>query len=499
MLGAILTLFVALGAEPWWTLNGTTNARLFSIQVSPFLVHISATGLPTSVPYANILGSITRTLSLVGFVALFAASIRPTGWWRNLAAYFGLSSLAELYLSFLLMFYWTQTTFLNTYGIVLPYYGTATLPTNIVGLDFGYYASPLVTASFNLSFYLGFLCVGLIMSRTLIKILHDRAFQILSVLLPNGVGIHDIRLSPPYQQVWFSTGDEQYNPIWKFLGGVGDDQLLISFKKLFETVEPGGSISVVLPAGATILSEKLGKLMPQIGFIVDETRTINTGQDKVEMELRFTRPAREQPETSETLSTERATTLEPSPVESANLAEISDDSLETQSRQEHPSTPEVPVRPETLPTLEVVEQPPELGQKLTRLERTVLRSAVRAITERHQPVPYRELLNEVYMDLVDRNVEFDSARQIETTLLDHNGREVVLLDESDGPKGRAVKKWGLGKQRLRSERSVRIPGLNRVKAVGPRITGIRKIIRRPRESNYRMKLRDQDDAGDQSP
>src|SRR5207247_8811092 len=33
MLSAIVTLFVALGTEPWWTLNGSTTNSLFSIQV----------------------------------------------------------------------------------------------------------------------------------------------------------------------------------------------------------------------------------------------------------------------------------------------------------------------------------------------------------------------------------------------------------------------------------------------------------------------------------
>src|SRR6201982_3600128 len=105
MLGAVVTLFVALGAEPWWSLNGTVTSKLFSIQISPFFVHIDAIGFPATVPFANALGSFTRTFLLLGFITLFAASIRPTAWWRNLAVYFGLSSLAELYLSFLLMFY----------------------------------------------------------------------------------------------------------------------------------------------------------------------------------------------------------------------------------------------------------------------------------------------------------------------------------------------------------------------------------------------------------
>src|SRR5256886_2634195 len=109
LIGALVALFVALGSEPWWTLTGTTTSNLLNIQVSPFYLHINALGLPSTVSSANNLGSFTRVLLILGSLALFAASVRPTSWWRNLAVYFGLSSLAELYLSFILIYYWTET------------------------------------------------------------------------------------------------------------------------------------------------------------------------------------------------------------------------------------------------------------------------------------------------------------------------------------------------------------------------------------------------------
>ena len=489
LFGAIVALFLVSGSEPWWTLAGTTTSRLFNIEVSPFFLHMVATGLPATAPAASFLGSFTRTFLLAGFVALFAAGIRPTAWWRNLAICFGLSSLAELYLSFLLMFYWAETAFVNTYGVVPPYLGTAVLQATVVGLDLGYYPSPLVTATFNIAFFLGFVSVGLLLGRTTIRILHERAFQVLAALLPGGVGIHDIRLSPPYQQVWFSTEDLQYNPMWKYLGGVGDDQLLISFEKLFETVEPSGSLAVILPEGSTILSDKLGKLMPEIGFVFEEIRAISSAQGKPEVEMRFRRPTTEQLPTIEAGSPEPATILQPLATEPTTPSSGIEESTSVVSPAEEPSdTIRVPSEQETPPAsppvLEVVSQPPRQGQKITRLERIMLKSAIRAINEHRQPFAYRELLNEVYMDLVDHKVEFDSARQIETTLLNHNGQEVVLLGESDFLEGRAVKKWGLGPQKLRSERSRSIPGLKRVKAVTPKIASIRKIIARPRKPRY---------------
>jgi len=246
MLGAIVTLFVALGTEPWWTLNGTTTAGLLNIQVSPFYVHINAIGLPQTVPSASALGSFTRTFLLLGFLALFASAIRPTAWWRNLTFYFGLSSLAELYLSFLLMFYWAETAFVNTIGVLPPYFGTTTLQASIIGLDLSYYTAPLVTATFYIPYYLGFLSIGLVLGRSLIKTLHERAFQALASLLPGG-GIHDVYLTPPYQQVWFSSGDKEFNPMKRDPEGLNDAELLVSFQKLYETVEPICSLSIILP------------------------------------------------------------------------------------------------------------------------------------------------------------------------------------------------------------------------------------------------------------
>src|SRR5437016_11139023 len=124
LIGALVALFVALGSEPWWTLTGTTTSNLLSVQVSPFYLHINALGLPPTVSGANNLGSFTRVLLILGSLALFPASIQPTSWWRNLAVYFGLSSLAELYLSFILIYYWTETAIVQAYGIVPPYYVT---------------------------------------------------------------------------------------------------------------------------------------------------------------------------------------------------------------------------------------------------------------------------------------------------------------------------------------------------------------------------------------
>src|SRR5438093_7796376 len=268
MLSAIVTLFVALGTEAWWTLNGATTNSLFSIQVSPFYLHIDAIGLPSTVPLAVGLGSLTRTLLLLGFVSLFVASLRPTAWWRNLAVYFGFASLAELYLSFVLMYYWAETAFVNAYGVVPPYYGTTSLQANIVGLDLSYYTTPLVSATFFLPYYLGFISIGLVTGRTIIKAFHDRSFQVLAALLPSG-RVHDIYLTPPYQHVWFYTRDRGYNPLAENPERINDAETLFPFRKLYETVEPGGGRFIILAVWSTTLEARPEKLIPKSRSIAE--------------------------------------------------------------------------------------------------------------------------------------------------------------------------------------------------------------------------------------
>jgi hypothetical protein len=52
------------------------------------------------------------------------------------------------------------------------------------------------------------------------------------------------------------------------------------------------------------------------------------------------------------------------------------------------------------------------------------------------------------MEMVERKVEFDSARQIESTLLKHTGRELTLTEEPDEQGTKAAKSWNLGEEDL---------------------------------------------------
>src|SRR2546425_12638822 len=463
LIGALVALFVALGSEPWWTLTGTTTGNLLSVQVSPFYLHINALGLPSTVSAANNLGSFTRVLLILGSLALFAASIQPTSWWRNLAVYFGLSSLVELYLSFVLIYYWTETAVVQEYGVVPPYYGTAALQGSILGLDLKYYSAPLVTASFYFPYYLGFLCLGLVLGRSLIKIIHERAFQVLSALLPGG-RIHDVYLSPPYQHVWFSSNDKEFNPLGKDPQMINDDELLVSFQKLFETVEPGGSLSIILPDWATTLGDRIEKLMPVTGFEVESTGLVYRVPGRPENQLRFRKPVQGQV----------SPIIEPAIEEPALASPLPPPIVQAEKA----------IELEPPPVLEIAQTPTWRNARTTRPERAILKSAVTTITTRHEPVPYRELLNQVYMELVDKKIDFDSARQIETTLLNHNGREILLIEEADETGTRVLQKWWLGEQELAPEKARRIPFLGKITRSRPKLPRPQGLLTRFQKPRY---------------
>jgi len=107
-------------------------------------------------------------------ISLGASSFHPGAWWSKLAVYFSLCSMTELYLSFLLMYHGALTMLLGAYGILPPYLGTSPLLANIVGLDLNSHLNPLVTASFSLPFYLGFLSIGLITTSLIVNGIVER-------------------------------------------------------------------------------------------------------------------------------------------------------------------------------------------------------------------------------------------------------------------------------------------------------------------------------------
>jgi len=167
--GTIVALFLGPTSGPWWSITGATTSKLLRVQVSPFYLQTDASGLSPTTFFSVPLGSFTNLLFILSLIALGASSIHRGTWWNKLAVYFGLCSMTELYLSFLLMYHGALTLLLGAYGVVPPYFGTNHLFANIVGLDLNSHPNPLVTASFSLPFYLGFLSIGLITSSLIVN------------------------------------------------------------------------------------------------------------------------------------------------------------------------------------------------------------------------------------------------------------------------------------------------------------------------------------------
>jgi hypothetical protein len=114
----------------------------------------------------------------------------------------------------------------------------------------------------------------------------------------------------------------------------------------------------------------------------------------------------------------------------------------------------------------------------------MIKAAVEVISQNQHPVPYRDLLNQVYMDLVDRKVDFDSARQIETTLLNHNGKEILLLEEADQANAKIIRSWWLGEQKLAPEKKSRVSLLRRISTSKAKFSSVRFLRRKSQKSRY---------------
>src|SRR5207249_5455470 len=146
------------------------------------------------------------------------------------------------------------------------------------------------------------------------------------------------------------------------------------------------------------------KLLKWSGFSIEDTGTIYRAPGQAETQLRFKKPLVPQ---------------ESAPEESDASSALAQ-AIETES-----SVPDIPLQ------LRIPSQPEWTQPAMTKQERIMLKAALSIISQRKEPVPYRELLNQVYMDLVEKKVEFDSAKQIETALLKHAGGELVLTEEQD--------------------------------------------------------------------
>ncbi len=426
-----------------------------SIQVSPFYLQIAVTGIPATAPFASALGALTRILLILCSVALLGSSLRPTAWWRPICTWLGLATLAELFFSLLLLVHAGQTALLTAYGTNPPTSGTALYPARIIGTDLNIYLNPPLTASFNLDFYLGFLTLTIVGTSTILKMLQERRL-VAAAAVP---GVKEFFLMPPYRHAWLSTGDRDLNPLSQDPENTTDDQLLDSFGKIYRTVQPGGIISIILPSWASTLGDRFQKLLTWTGFSVEDTGTIYRAPGKPETQLRFKKP----------LSPSESDAQEP------EATPVLEQAIESESSFE-----DIP------PQLTVRTQPDWGLTKMTKQERAMLRSALSILSKQSEPTPYHELLNQVYMELVERKVEFDSARQIESTLLKHAGQEIALTEETDDQGLKSVKRWSLGAEDLSPDHEGSRSIFRRLSSHHPGVPPVMRLLKKwQRKPKYR--------------
>jgi len=426
-----------------------------SIQVSPFYLQIAATGIPTTSPFASVIGALTRILLILCSLALLASSLRPTAWWRPLATWLGLASLTELFFSLFLLVHAGQAALLTAYGANPPTSGTILYPARILGTDLSTYQSPSLTASFNLDFYLGLLSLTIVGTGTILKMLQERGLLAASAI----PGVKEFFLIPPYRHAWISTGDRDLNPLSQDPENTTDDQLLDSFGKIYRTVQPGGIISIILPSWASTLGDRFQKLLTWTGFSVEDTETIYRAPGKPETQLRFKKPL----------------TPSGSDVQDPETTPILEQAIESES-----SFPDIP------PQLTVSTQPDWGLTKMTKEERAMLRSALSILSKNREPVPYHELLNQVYMELVERKVQFDSARKIESTLLKHSGQELSLTEETDEQGLKSVKRWSLGTDDLSPDHEGKVSIFRKLSSHRPRVPPVMRLLKKwQRKPKYR--------------
>ena len=305
---------------------------------------------------------------------------------------------------------------LTAYGTNPPTSGTILYPARIVGTDLNTYQNPPMAATFSVEFYLGLLSLTIVGFGTILKMLQERG--LLASTIP---GVKEFLLTPPYRHVWLSTSDRGLNPLSQDPENTTDDQLLGSFGKIYQTVQPGAIISIILPTWASSISERFQRLLKWSGFSIENAGTIYRAPGQPETQLRFRKPLLPQESALE------------EPERTSALAQA----IETESSL-----------PDTPPLLTIPRQPEWTKTAMTKQERAMLKAALSILSQRKEPVPYRELLNQVYMELVEKKVEFDSARQIETALLKHAGDELALTDEQN-EQGQAIsRKWSLGEEDL---------------------------------------------------
>ena len=281
-------------------------------------------------------------------------------------------------------------------------------------------------------------------------------------------GVKEFFLIPPYRHAWLSTGDRDLNPLGRDPENTTDDQLLDSFGKIYRAVQPGGIVSIILPSWASTLGDRFQKLLTWTGFSTEETGTIYRTPGKPETQLRFKKPL---------------SSSEPDLSQEPETTPVLEQAIESES-----SFPDVP------PQLTVSTQPHWGLTKMTKQEKAMLRSALSILSKQREPIAYHELLNQVYLELVERKIEFDSARQIESTLLKHAGQELALTEETDEQGLKSVKRWSLGTEDLSPDNEGKVSIFRKLSNHHPRVPPVMRILKKwQRKPKYRPRKKREDE------
>ena len=480
LLAAIITGSLALSSDPWWTVGSAGSGSVLTAAVSPFSVEINGLGVPNSVPGTDLIGTIARVVLGLVAVALAWQSFFPLSVWRKTVLWSSMSTLAGTFLSFALLLHSTQLILLQRYGVVPPLAGDSVIPGVVLGTDLVAYASPTISSSLTLTFLAGlagFLVLG---GSELARYFLGPKFRL---DVPGFMtGLSGAFLSPPYQHAWLTSNDSGLNPLGQDPDRLTDDELALSFERLHRVLQPGALVSVILPPWATRLGNRLVKVVSWTGFNLENSQVIFRAPGKPENELVFRKPAGpehvdvlEQEEQGKQVE-EKEPMEAPKPVgsrESGLKGDFDDGLPGDEGLTNDLYEPGAPRDIEGTPPEEQIEEPVWTKPDLSPQELAIVNSAVRVIERTAEPIEYRELINHVYMDLVDREINFESADQIEQMLVQHAGRELSIFDQLDETGGNVVKYWWLGESAVQTETRVAKKLRGSLLSLGKRVRSVK--------------------------
>ncbi len=444
IVAAIIGL-VATNSDPWWTISSAQSTNILQVNVSPFFVQITGVGMPPTVANTDLIGLMTRILMGLTAFALAWQGFFPMSVWRKPVLWLSLSALAGVFLSFALLVHSTQLILFQQFGVMPGLTGDVTIPGVVLGTDLVAYQSPTVSSSLALPFFAGlagfFVLGGAELAQSIL-------FPRLGLSVPGLMtGLSGAFLSPPYQHTWLTSNDQSLNPLAEDPDRLTDDQLAISFEKLLKALQPGAAVSVILPPWATRLSGRLARVVSWTGFDLENSRVIFRIPGRPENELVFRKPAiSEEADSEQTEAPEPAAPEEPPNPEQdlTSLGEL-DNSVGTDGGLTgdlyQPGKADENDGP---PVDEKIEDPVWAQPGPSPVEAAIIASALKMIERTNAPVRHEDLVEEVYQDLVNENVIFDSVDQVEEVLVSHEGKELTAIEQRDETGTEVVRCWWLG-------------------------------------------------------